>query len=47
MASERFERVWENPADNVNYKNYEEGLIRSYRLGFQDKDWYKKNKDNV
>jgi len=38
--------VWLNPMDRINYKNYEEGLIKSFRLGFQDEDWYKKNKDN-
>lgn len=40
------EKIWENPNIDVNYKNYEEGLIRGYRLGFQDEEWYKKNKDN-
>ena len=39
-------KIWINPLDNINYKNYEEGLIPSYRMGFQDKKWYINNKDN-
>lgn len=40
------QKVWLNPMSDINYKNYEEGMIRSFRLGFQDPEWYKQNKDN-
>lgn len=39
-------QIWLNPITDINYINYEQGLIKSYRLGFQDEEWYLKNKDN-
>ena len=30
----------------INLQNYRAGLIEGYELAYQDKDWYKKNKDN-
>ena len=46
MSLDDPEEIWRNPFDNINYQNYEKGLIQSYRIGFQDKKWYSKNKDN-
>lgn len=40
------EQKWLNPIADINYENYEQGLIKSYQLGFQDKEWHSQNKDN-
>ena len=40
------EQKWLNPIADINYENYEEGLLKSYQLGFQDEEWYLQNKDN-
>jgi len=40
------EQKWLNPIADINYENYEEGLLKSYQLGFQDEEWYIQNKDN-
>lgn len=40
------EDILENPMSNITYQNYEDGLIKGYRLGFQDSGWYEQNKNN-
>lgn len=38
--------IFENPYEGINYENYITGEISGYQLGFQDREWYKINKDN-